>query len=241
MKALFVTGTDTSVGKTKVCGLLLDFFRRQEIDAGYQKWVATGPELPPADLRECLEQAGLPLPGPEEAERMVPCHFSLPVSPHLAAEQEGRSVDTDLLCRCYEEMALRHELLLVEGAGGVLVPLRRDLLLADFLKERRLPALVVARPGLGTINHSLLTLEALRSRDIPVLGVVFCQAVAGESSPLLVEDNMRTIGEMGRVEVFGLLPYASGAEQARELFRPIGLALCARLFPERGPGCRIRE
>lgn len=236
MDSIFVTGTDTSVGKTRICGLLLDFLLRQGIDAGYQKWVATGPEQPPADLRECLELAGLPLPGPAAVERMVPCRFALPASPHLAAEQEGASVDPALLRSRYEEMRRRHELLLVEGVGGILVPLRRDLLLADFLAELRIPTLVVARPGLGTINHTLLTMEALRHRDIPVLGVVCTQAGAEESSPLLVADNLRTIAEIGRVEVFGLLPHAREREAARALFRPIGLAIFARLFPGYGQG-----
>jgi dethiobiotin synthetase len=233
--SLFVTGTDTSVGKTLIAGLLLDFLLRQGVDAGYQKWVATGPERPPADLRECLALAGLPLPGPEEVRRMVPFAFALPASPHLAAEQEGGSVDAALLRSSYEEMRRRHALLLVEGVGGILVPLRRDLLLADFLAELRMPALVVARPGLGTINHTLLTLEALRSRKIPVLGVLCTQGGGEESGPLLVADNMRTIAELGRVEVFGLLPYARSREEARELFVPLGRAIFARLFPGRSP------
>lgn len=239
MKTLFVTGTDTSVGKTLVCGLLLDFFLRRGLDAGYQKWVATGPEHPPVDLRECLDLAGLPLPAPEEVERMVPCRFALPASPHLAAEQEGTVVDPALLRSRYEEMRRRHEVLLVEGVGGILVPLRRDLLLADFLAELRIPTLVVARPGLGTINHTLLTLEALRHRDIPVLGVVFSRSGAGEDNPLLVADNMRTISETGSVEVFGLLPHVREKAAAGELFRPLGERIFSRFFPE-SPTQRMR-
>ena len=84
MSAIFVAGTGTNVGKTHVCGLLLDFFQKNGCRAGYQKWVATGPEFPPADLQACLGMAGLPLV-PELVSSQVVYHFALPASPHLAA------------------------------------------------------------------------------------------------------------------------------------------------------------
>src|SRR3990167_1558591 len=162
MSAIFVAGTDTNVGKTHVCGLLLDFFQKNGCRAGYQKWVATGPEFPPADLQACLGMAGLPLV-PELVSSQVVYHFALPASPHLAAEQEGALIDPALIRARYQEVLACHEVIIVEGVGGVMVPLRRDLLLVDLLKELRLPTLLVAKSGLGTINHTLLTLEASTS------------------------------------------------------------------------------
>lgn len=227
MNAIFVAGTDTNVGKTHVCGLLLDFLFKQGIKVGYQKWVATGPEFPPADLVECLRVADQPV-DPDAVEWQVPCHFSLAASPHLAAEQEGAVIDPVLIRERYQEMSARHELLVVEGVGGLMVPLRRDLLFIDFLGELKIPTLLVARSGLGTINHTLLSLAALRERQIPILGVVFSDA-APSPSELLVGDNLRTIAEMGQVSVFGRLSYSLEIDRSKECFAPIGQAILAAI------------
>ena len=223
MSAIFVAGTDTNVGKTHVCGLLLDFLRKNGRDVGYQKWAATGPEFPPADLTECLRMAGIPL-DPELVSSQVVYHFALPASPHLAAEQEGRVVEPELIRKKYQEMLARHELLIVEGVGGIMVPLNRELLLADLLRELHIPALVVAKSGLGTINHTLLTLEGLRHRGIPVLGVV-CSDAAPDEDDLLVADNLHTISVLGQVRVFGRLRRCPDPGQARQDFVPLGLAI----------------
>ena len=220
MNAIFVTGTGTDVGKTHVCGLLLDFLRKKGIAAGYQKWVATGPEFPPADLQACLRMADLPLI-PELVSSQVVYHFALPASPHLAAEQEGRVVESELIRKKFQEMLARQELLIVEGVGGIMVPLNRDLLLVDLLRELQIPSLVVAKSGLGTINHTLLTLEGLRHRGIPVLGVV-CSDAASEEDDLLVEDNMRTIAGMGQVRVLGRLRHCLDPSRARSDFVSVG-------------------
>jgi len=229
MSAIFVAGTDTNVGKTHVCGLLLDFLRKNGSNAGYQKWAATGPEYPPADLVECLRMAGIPLV-PELVSSQVVYHFKLPASPHLAAEQAGSGevVDPELIRMRYREMLALYELLLVEGVGGLMVPLRRDLLLIDLLAELKMPTLLVAKSGLGTINHTLLTLEAMRHRGIPILGVVFSDGAA-EGNELLIEDNMRTIAEMGRVRVFGRLRCFVELAQARLDFAPAGKAIAEAL------------
>lgn len=227
MSAIFVAGTDTDVGKTHVCGLLLDFLLKKGVKAGYQKWAATGPESPPADLKACLTMAGIPLE-PELVGSQVVYHFALPASPHLAAEQEGKSVDPELIRKKYQEMSARYELLVVEGVGGIMVPLNRELLLADLLQELKIATLVVAKSGLGTINHTLLTLEGLRHRGIPVLGVVFSDGASDEDD-LLAEDNMRTIAEIGQVRVFGRLRRCRDSVQARAAFAPVGRAIALTL------------
>ncbi|OGR00060.1 MAG: dethiobiotin synthase [Deltaproteobacteria bacterium RIFOXYD12_FULL_55_16] len=227
MSAIFVAGTDTNVGKTHICGLLLDFLRKKGLAAGYQKWVATGPESPPADLAACLKMARLPL-APELLPSQVVYHFALPASPHLAAERAGEVIKPELIRARYQEMLARYELLIVEGVGGLMVPLNRELLLVDLLRELKIPTLLVAKSGLGTINHTLLSLAALRHRDIPVLGVVFSEAALAEDE-LLVEDNMRTIAEMGKVRVFGRLRRCPDPAQARADFVPVGLAMVETL------------
>lgn len=228
VNTLFVTGTDTSVGKTYVCARLLQFFKTRGIQAGYQKWVATGTEAGlPEDLALCLEASGM-TPAPELVEQQVPYSFRFPASPHLAAEMEGRSVDPEYIVAKYTAMAAGCEWLIVEGVGGIMVPLRRDMLLADLLARLLPKTLVVARSGLGTLNHTLLTLECLRRRKVPLLGVVFSDSEAREDERL-VEDNMRTIAEIGLVRVFGRLQRLENAIEAKRAFMPVGQSILEEL------------
>ena len=219
IKTIFITATDTGVGKTMISGLLLRFLRQQTIKAGYQKWASTGDAENPADLSACQELAGLE-PDPALLDLQVPYRFAFPASPHLAGELEQKAIDPEKIVRAYQEMAERYEVLVVEGVGGLLVPLRRDLLLADLLGRLKLPAIIVARSGLGTINHTLLTIEAMRSRQIPVAGVIFTDTI--EEAEVLVRDNMKTIAETGRVEVLGHLPHCRDQNELIGAFAPIG-------------------
>ncbi len=203
MRAIVVVGTDTGVGKTVAsCGLARALAGRG-LRVAWQKWVATGLADGATDLDLCRQLA------PEllwaEPALHQPQVFSLPASPHLAAEVEGREVDPDAVLAACQRLAAQVDVLVVEGVGGVLVPLRRDLLLADFLAKTGLPAVVVARTGLGTINHSLLTLEALRQREIPVLGMILSDE--GENvDERLAADNMAIVASLGRVEILARLP-----------------------------------
>jgi len=224
MNTIFVTATDTGVGKTLLCGLLLAFLRRAGINAAYQKWVATGCPATglPDDLRAVRQWAGLDDQTlfPAELARQVPYRFRLPASPHLAAEQEKQRIEPEMLLSAWQQAAAEAELLLLEGVGGLLVPLTRELLLADLVAQLHLPTLLVARSGLGAINHTLLSLEALRRRGIPLLGVI-CSDEAPELPELIVADNLRVISELGRTPVLGRLPWEGG----HAAFTPIGEAL----------------
>ncbi len=230
--SLFVTGTDTGVGKTYVCARLLAFLTGKGIKAGYQKWIATGTEKGlPEDLVHCLGTAGIE-PEPELLEKQIPYSFKYPASPHLAAEMEESNIDPEYIIEKYRAMADACEWLIVEGVGGIMVPLRRDILLADLLARLQPKTLVVARSGLGTLNHTLLTLEALRSRNIPVLGVVFSDSDEQEDERL-VQDNMQTIGEIGLVRVFGRLQRQKNDAEARSAFMSVGQAIFEQLQHEK--------
>lgn len=226
---LFVTGTDTSVGKTYFCAKLLEFFRLKGIQAGYQKWIATGTnERLPEDLVVCLQAAAI-APTPELVAQQVPYSFSYPAAPHLAAEMENRKVNPEVILENYKILAARHEWLIIEGVGGVMVPVRRDLLLADLLAQVQPRTLIVARSGLGTINHTLLTLEALRRRQVPVLGVVFSDPEAQEDERL-VQDNLQIIEEIGLVRIFGRLRRQENEAKAGSAFIPVGQAILEQLL-----------
>ncbi len=180
---LIVAGTDTDVGKTVVSALLV-----QGLAARYWKPVQSG-LADGSDSQSVREILSLP------PERILKESYRLqaPVSPHWAAEQEQVLIDPQRLT-----LPAGDESLVVETAGGVMTPLGRDWLQIDQIRLWGLPLVLVARSGLGTLNHTLLTLEALRHRSIPVLGLV----LNGPPHP----DNPRTLAELGGVPVLAQLP-----------------------------------
>ncbi|MFL5845844.1 MAG: dethiobiotin synthase [Solirubrobacteraceae bacterium] len=153
MRGVFVTATDTGVGKTYLAGAIAAELRRQGLSVGVAKPVLTG----------------LDDPGPHDHELLgaTPAYtFQPPVSPHLAAELAGTELDPRALLANARGAAEGHDVVVVEGVGGLLVPLTRSYTVRDFALELGLPVVVAARPALGTINHTLLTLEAARDLDV---------------------------------------------------------------------------
>lgn len=221
-RQLFITATDTGVGKTLISGLLLGYLGERGSKVGYQKWVATGCGETVEDLARVVELAGKEV-APPPLDLQVPYRFPYPASPHLAAERAGREIDPEVIIAAYESLKKRYEVLLVEGVGGALVPLRHDLLLADLVARLQISTLLVARSGLGTLNHTLLTLEALRNRDVPVLGVLFTDGP--EEDAAIAADNLRTIAELGRVKLFGRLPWRESDDELIAAFQPLGDAI----------------
>ena len=216
--ALVICGTDTDVGKTVVSALVV-----QGLGATYWKPVQSGLEGGGDSGRL---QALLQLP----AERLLPEAYRLqtPVSPHWAAELEGITIDPARLALPAVSGAL-----VVETAGGLLVPLRRDWLQIDQLAAWGLPVLLVARSGLGTLNHTLLSVQALRQRSIPLLGLV----LNGPLHP----DNPATLAALAQAPVLAQLPpleplTASGLAaqwQAQDLGRTLTAAMGAAPNPHR--------
>jgi dethiobiotin synthetase len=202
VKGVFVTGTGTGVGKTVVCGLLAGFLRTRGMRVTTQKWVETG---------------GMD-------------RFSLPASPHLAAAREGRRVDPAVLEAAYRRLEETHDAVLVEGAGGFLVPLSEELLTGDFVARIGLPVLVVAANRLGCVNDALLTVEAVRRRGIPLLGLVF-NRLPGEGGGTRAEaqaDNPRIVAEISRAPVLGEVPPLPDPASGAEAFAPVGRAFLER-------------
>jgi dethiobiotin synthase len=186
MTALIVTGTDTDVGKTVVSAMLM-----LVLDGVYWKPVQAGTEET-TDRERVRALTGL---GPAHflRERYV---LREPLSPHRAAELDGVEIDPETLALPSEIPSARR--LIIEGAGGVLVPLNRRMLQAELFARWRAPAILCARTRLGTINHTLLSLEALRRHDVQVLGIVF----VGDAMP----DTEQTIAAFGRTKVLGRVP-----------------------------------
>ena len=179
---IVVTGTDTDIGKTVFAAGLT-----AALGARYWKPVQAGL----ADGSDAASVVTLGVP----ADHVLPEAYRLttPCSPHLAAEVDGVAIDADRLALPRTDGPL-----IVEGAGGVMVPVTRDLIFADLFARWSEPVVLVARTGLGTINHSLLSIEALRRRDVPILGIAF----VGDA----VEDSEATIATLGKVRRLGRLP-----------------------------------
>ncbi len=169
----FVTGTDTGVGKTVVSCALVRSLRAGGTNAGAMKPIETGVgDAGPLDAIALREAAG----GTDDLADVCPQQFALPAAPTVAAEAEGRSVDLDAVRHAFGTLASRHDLLVVEGAGGLLVPVTAAATMADLAGELRLPLVLVARASLGTINHTRLTLEVAGLRNLPIAGVVISHA-----------------------------------------------------------------
>ena len=169
----FVTGIDTGVGKSVATGLIARWLAQRGRSVITQKLVQTGCREPVAeDVAVHRRLMGTGLLDIDHDGTTCPCRLAFPASPHLAARLEGRTVDTAAIGRATERLALMFEHVLVEGVGGVLVPLTEGLTVLDYVAWRRYPMIVVGSFRLGSINHTLLTLEAARRRGVQVRGLV---------------------------------------------------------------------
>jgi dethiobiotin synthase len=199
MKTLIVTGSDTSVGKTVVCAMLT-----LALEGIYWKPIQSG-TAGGTDTQRVQAMTGLP------SSHFPPERYVLraPLSPHRAAELDGIAIEPESLDL---PQANGKRWLIVEGAGGVLVPINRQMLQIALFSRWRAPVIVVARTALGTINHTLMTLEALKRRAIEVMGIIF----VGDAMP----DTERTIAEFGGIKSLGRLPILPvlNADALREAF-----------------------
>ncbi|GAB4237851.1 MAG: dethiobiotin synthase [Deltaproteobacteria bacterium] len=235
MKGVFVTGTGTGVGKTVVCGLLAGFLRGRGMRVAVQKWAETGVRAGgPSDIEAHRRFLGLPGPVPvEDLPDLCPYRFSFPASPHLAAVREGRRVDPDTIAAAYARLEARYDAVVVEGAGGFLVPLSEELRTGDLAARIGLPVLVVVANRLGCLNEALLAAEAIRGRGAVLLGMIFNRLPeAGEGThPEILSDNPRIAAKMAGAPVLGELPALDDPFRGGEAFAPAGRALLERWRP----------
>jgi dethiobiotin synthetase len=202
VRGLFVIGTDTGVGKTEVAAALVAGWRARGLDVGAMKPAQSGVEDGlPTDADRLRLAAG----GGDPPELVCPYSLRAPLAPAVAARLEGVEIDLGRVLAAAAELSRRHAALVVEGAGGLLVPLTRRETYADLAVALALPVLVVARAGLGTVNHTALTCEALRARGLAIAGVVLDQAtpVADPSVP----HNAAEIERLAGVRVLAALPH----------------------------------
>lgn len=191
-----VTGIDTDIGKTAVTA---EIYHRH-LQAGdsiiTHKLIQTGCSGISEDVLFHREYAGVGLLAEDRAGLTSPVVFSHPCSPHLAAKIDGREADLPAIFQTLEELERRFDFVLSEGAGGLMVPVDGELLLVDLIKDLGVPVILVTSPRLGSLNHTLLSLEALESRGIALSALVYNEY--GTFDPLILEDSaqymMRRLG-----------------------------------------------
>jgi dethiobiotin synthetase len=217
MRGLFITGTDTGVGKTHVSCAIVRDLRSAGHRVGAYKPVCSGVRFdangrPVWDDVEELRRA---LGGEFSDDQISPQRFAAPLAPPIAARQEGRSVDLAELQRGFDDWRSRCDLLIVEAAGGLLCPLSENETMADLAARFQLPLLIVARCGLGTINHTLLTIEVARARGLRVVGVLMNEATPLRDDDISLNTNATEIALRGDVSVLGIRHYQSAGWVSR--------------------------
>lgn len=217
-----MTGTDTGVGKTFVACAVAAWLHRR-VRTGVMKPIATGGRLlVEGGRRRWVSDDALRLAwasGSREPWALInPVCFEEPLAPLTAARRVRRPIRIESVMSAFHALSRRHDVLIVEGVGGLLVPLTDRLTVADLARRLRLPLLVVARPGLGTLNHTLLTIQCARRAGLPVLGVVFNHAGPRPRSPMArvaETTNPGVLERVARVPVLGTLPWYRGEDRRR--------------------------
>jgi dethiobiotin synthetase len=203
---LFITATDTGVGKTVIASAIANWFHRRGKRVGVCKIVATGcilrgDQLVSEDAESLARASGSRFP----LEVVCPIRYAEPLAPAVAAERAGVSLDWSLLQQSLDTLASQSDVLIVEGVGGVMVPMDDRHTVLDVAAWLKLPAIVVARPALGTINHTVLTVNALRAAGFDVAGVVINRCLAN-SADVAEQTNPAAIEKWGRVPVLCRVP-----------------------------------
>lgn len=205
MRGVFITGTDTGVGKTVVTRCLARHFLEKGYNAITQKWIATGCHK--SQIKAYFSYTS-------------PYTFKQGCSPHLAAKLENKKIDAKKIIKSFKSLSSKFDFVLVEGIGGALVPFNKKSLVIDIAKKLDLPALVVVRNKLGAINHAVLTIEALRQRKIKILGIIFNNL--NKEDKLILEDNPRIIKILTKENILGVLPRIKEFDKLYKKFIPIG-------------------
>ena len=204
---IFITGTDTEIGKTVVAGGLAAVLKAAGVDVGVMKPIASGGikhkgRIVSEDAIFLKHAAQV-----DDALNLInPICLRHPLAPSVAAEIEGVSIDLRQIDEAFAELCHRHEFMVVEGVGGIAVPICEEMLVAEMAQRFQLPLLVVARPNLGTINHTMLTVEFARSYNLELRGIVL-NASQEESKGLAEETNPKELARLTNLPILGTVPF----------------------------------
>ena len=207
-KGIFISGTDTEVGKTVVTAALACCLQKSGLNVKAVKPFQTGTELEgllDIEFVYKLLETGFDL------DEVCPVRLGKPLSPHAAAALENKELDVDKVVKSLKQKFMHSEdTVLFEGAGGLLVPITKDYFMSDFARDMGLSLVIVSRPGLGTLNHTLLSIEHAKSAGLEILGVVVSNY---PKNPGLAESlNIAALKELTDVDVIGVIPSIDGLD-----------------------------
>jgi dethiobiotin synthetase len=217
MAGLFITGTDTGVGKTIITGGLAAYLRSRGMDTGVMKPLESGclsgaPSSDSVYLKKISQS-------PDDLDLINTYAFEKPLAPGVAAQLQGEEISFDRIAESYRRLELMHPFVLVEGAGGLMVPIGRQKNTIDLIEFLELPVLLVARMGLGTINHTLLSLEYLKARNIVVAAVVLNATTAKPDAS--TDYNASTLAEWTDLPLWGPVRFISKIKDRKEVIEKI--------------------
>ena len=182
MSVLFITGIDTDIGKTYATGLLARYLLKQGKNVITQKIAQTGNVGQSEDIAMHRKLMGMDLTLEDKGGLTCPYLFKFPASPHLAAELENRTINLDRITESTARLCHSYNPVLLEGVGGLYVPLNDEMTLIDYLEQQKYPLIVVTSPRLGSINHTLMTLDLAHSRGLTVKGIIYNHCPPGNET-----------------------------------------------------------
>ncbi len=200
-KGVFVTGSDTGVGKTVIAGAIAAAIKAHGLDVGVMKPVASGAkEIDGKLVSEDVVYLKKMVDSTDDDDLVNPIRLKPPIAPTMAASKSGIQIDIDKVWKAYEVLSNRHDFVVVEGIGGLMVPVDDTLFVADLVCKMDLPLVIVVRDCLGTINHTLLTVEYAKSRNIRIKGIII-NMLKGD------DGFVREIEKYSSVPVLGTIPF----------------------------------
>ncbi|TLD42329.1 MAG: Dethiobiotin synthetase [Candidatus Jettenia ecosi] len=206
-KGYFITGTDTGVGKTLITGGLAALYKNRGVNVGVMKPIATGCKR--VDNHLVSEDAVFLKRSAEvedDYELINPISFEQPLAPTVAARLSNTRIDLERVHTAFDTLSDRHDFLLVEGIGGLLVPIDQYYFVVDLANELELPLIVVCRPTLGTINHTLLTVSYAREHGLKIKGIIVNESVENEDD-IAKKTNIDEIKRLTGLPLLGMIPF----------------------------------
>ena len=205
MKSYFITGTDTGVGKTSITAALAACIKKLGVDVGVMKPIATG--IPQKSGFKSSDASVLSQAcGVDDSEDLVnPVFMPLPASPYDVSKILDLKFDREIIFEKFEKLKNKHEMLLVEGIGGIMTPISRDYFVADMIKDMGLETIIVTRSTLGTLNHTMMTVKTCHDYKIPIKGIIVNNY--DEKGGMTEKNSPSTIYEITNVPILGTLPF----------------------------------
>jgi dethiobiotin synthetase len=202
MNTIFIAGTDTNIGKTIVTGLISSILKDQGYNICTQKWITTGYKKNSNDIKTHLSI--MKSKKIENENLTMPYCFKFPASPHLSAKLGNRKISINKIKNALKKLSSKYDFVIIEGTGGLFTPITNKKVFIDLIHELNIPVILVIGNKLGAINHSLLSIEAIKNRKIKLLGLIF-NNIATENKKIL-NSNIETIKKISKAKVLGILP-----------------------------------